>query len=72
MPEPETNQLSIHGRLPDDAAYQDAQRTRRREALEQLTAEALEAGFCEYAAEDYKKALEEARRSLEAESRGDM
>ncbi|CAL8896040.1 hypothetical protein [Kocuria varians] len=68
MPEQETNQFSMRGRLHDDAAYQDARRTRRREALEQLTAEASEAGFYEYAAEAYKKALEEARRSIEAEN----
>lgn len=56
-------------RLQDVVAYRETKRTRRRRALELLTADASDAGLYEYVAEDYKKALDEARRSLESESR---
>lgn len=53
-------------RLQDVVAYQDAMRIRRRRALEDLTAEASEAGLYEHSSEDYRAALEEARRELQS------
>lgn len=56
-------------RLQDIVEYQEAKRSQRRESLEQLTAEASAAGLYERNAEDYRVALAEARRDLEAENR---
>ena len=56
-------------RLQDIVEYQEAKRSQRRESLEQLTAEASATGLYERKAEDYRMALAEARRDLEAENR---
>lgn len=56
-------------RLQDVVTYQEKKRQVRREALGTLTDEAYEAGLYGHSAEDYRQALEIARRDLSAENR---